>query len=314
MKNQTTIIAAFILMLNAGILWAQESPEEVNKAEYGFVLSLGTVSLPEDPRLPVSETNPQLTYQRLALQPDISFGKLGIGIDINVHFNIKLGENDKVDIYEADWIPEKAGKTFLELYLPKIAYVRWGHKGDDLYAKLGSFDDGTLGSGFIMGNYSNTRFLPTTRIFGAALDIDGVLFDVPIMGVETFVGNLANFDVIGTRIYIRPLLNLSGLVRNLELGTTIAADLDPLRYADPLFTSDFESREGEAGAAVVAGADLALPIITKPSLKLTAFSDLAFENKLRWGTMVGVGGQAFSFVNYGAPVRLLGPDFVPILF
>jgi len=310
--TRITLLSIFILV--GSLVVSQDIPSETTNTDFGFVLGLGTVSLPKDPRIPISDTNPLETYQRLALQPDISFGKLGVGLDINLHFNIQLGDNQKLDIYEPDWIPEKADKSFMELYLPKIAYVRWGRKGDALYAKLGSFDDGTLGSGFIMGNYSNTRFLPETRIFGAALDIDGSLFNFPYAGIETFAGNLAKFDVFGTRAYIRPLQTFTGIVKNLEVGATLALDTDPLRYADDAFIAAYESAKGKADPAFVFGTDLSLPIITKPVFNLTAFSDLAFENKGRWGSMVGTGGQAFSFINYGAQIRLLGPDFVPTYF
>lgn len=297
-----------VIFLITPLVMAQEFPA-TSSFGFGLELGLGTETLPIDPTAPADSTN-QATYQKLALKPDISFGKIGIGLDVILHFNIKPSQSgSNIEIYEPDWIPEKAGKSALELYLPKIAYIRYGQKGESLFAKLGSFDDGTLGNGFIMGNYSNTKFLPETRIFGAALDIDGQLFDFPYVGIETFVGNLAKFDVFGTRLYVKPLAGTEmPRLKYLQVGATVAADSDPLRYASDSFIS------GSADTVTIAGFDTKLPILNTPLISMAAYADLAFEPKGRWGSMVGVGGKITNFVLYGAQLRLLGPDFIPTYF
>jgi hypothetical protein len=309
MRNKL-IIAVLICSIVIPVAMAEE-PSSPSPFGFGFELGLGTETLPIDPTAPADVTN-QATYQKLALKPDISFGKFGIGLDVTLHFNIKPGQNgSNIEIYEPDWIPEKAGKTFFELYLPKIAYVRYGQKGETLFVKLGSFDDGTLGNGFIMGNYSNTRFLPETRIFGAALDIDGQLFDFPYVGIETFAGNLAKFDVFGTRLYVRPLAGTElALLRNLQVGVTVAADSDPLRYASDTFKSSI----GSADMVTITGLDTKLPVLNSPVVSMAVFADMAFEPKGRWGSMAGVGGKLVNMVLYGAQLRLLGPDFIPTYF
>ncbi len=318
MRIGTCIFAVVMAAFAAGAATAQETAADAEQgapppAAWGFAfeLGLGTETLPIDPREPPGPEN-QATYQKLAFMPELSFGKLGLGLDLTVHFNLRPGQDGSdVEIYEPDWLPAKADKTFLELYLPKIAYIRWGQKGDPLYAKLGSFDDGTLGNGFIMGNYSNTRFLPERRIFGAALDVDGSLFNFPYLGIETFAGNLANFDVLGTRLYARPLAAQDlPVLKNLQVGTTAATDLDPYRYAG----TEFVDALGDADPVSMFGVDARLPIISNPALSLSAYSDLAFQPKGRWGSMAGAGGVAFGFLLYQAQLRLLGPDFVPTYF
>lgn len=306
MKN--LFYLGLVIFLITPFVMAQESPTP-SHFRFGIELGVGTETLPIDPTAPADSTN-QATYQKLVLNSDISFEKIGIGLDLSLHFNIKPNQNgSNIEIYEPDWIPEKAGKTVLELYLPKIAYVRYGQKGESLFAKLGSFDDGTLGNGFIMGNYSNTKFLPETRIFGAALAINGQLFDFPYLGIETFVGNLAKFDVFGTRLYVNPLVGTDmPRLKYLQVGATVAADSDPLRYASDSFIS------GSADTVTIAGFDTKLPILNTPLISMAAFADLAFEPKGRWGSMVGVGGKFTNFVLYGAQFRLLGPDFIPTYF
>ncbi|MFA6505112.1 MAG: hypothetical protein WCT14_03380 [Treponemataceae bacterium] len=305
MRTIRLIAACMLLALGATAFSAEDAKD--SPFGFGFQLGLGTETLSADP---TNAASSMVTFQKLALQPDISFGKFGLGLDITVHFNLKLGSGGEgVEFYQPDWIPEKAGKSFLELYLPKIAYVRWGQKGEPLFAKLGSFDDGTLGNGFIMGNYSNTRFLPTTRIFGAALDLDGKLFNFPIVGIETFVGNLARFDLIGTRIYVRPLTFTElPILKELQVGATVAADRDPQLY------DGIDGNDADSDSVAVFGGDLRLPIIANSMVVMAAFGDVAFQNGGRWGSAVGVGGQFFSFMPYTAQIRLLGSGFIPTYF
>jgi len=308
--NRRWFCVFFPLLIS--VLVTTAAAQQTNEAGgFGFELGLGTVTLPVDPRLEFSPENQQ-TYQKLALKPDISIGNFGIGLDISLHFNLRPGsDGSDIEFYEPDWVPEKADKSFLELYLPKIAYVRWGHKGDPLYAKLGSFDDGTLGTGFIMSNYANTRFLPENRIFGAALDIDGSLFNFPYIGFESFSGNLANFDVVGARLYARPLVATQiPVLSQLQTGATIAGDLDPLRYAG----DEYEAFVTDDTDVIMGGFDLILPLISNPLVNLTAFSDLAFQPEERWGSMLGIGGNLFEFLLYNAQGRLLGPDFITSYF
>jgi len=310
MSTKTSIAALFLAALLSVPGFAQDAGQ-TPAFGFGFELGLGTETLPIDPSEPAEETN-QATYQKLALKPDISFGKIGVGMDLTVHFNLRPGNSGSdIEFYEPDWIPSEADKTFLELYLPKIAYVRYGQKGDPLFAKLGSFDDATLGNGFIMGYYANTLFLPENRLFGAAFDLDGALFDFPYVGVETFAGNLASFDVVGSRIYARPLTdNENPLLKHLQVGLTVASDLDPLRYA----ADNYVSPDGSSDAVTMYGTDVKLPILNSPLVSLAAFSDLAFQPRGRWGSMAGVGGRFFGFVLYGVQLRLLGPDFIPTYF
>ncbi len=304
--------AAFALAAAASGQETEAAPPAPSASiEYGFELGIGTETLVEDPTEPQDdETNPLVTYQKLALQPGFSFGKFDVAVDLSVHFNLDLGSGgDGVDFYEPDWVPKKAGKSFLELYLPKIAYVRYGQKGDPLFAKLGSFDDGTLGNGFIMGNYANTRFLPATRVFGAAFDVDGALLDFPYLGVETFVGNVAIMDVIGSRLYARPLSGTElPLLKGIQVGATVAADREPQYYdAD-------EDNDSDGDAVAVYGADFKLPVLEREAASAALFGDAAFQNRGRWGSAVGVGGTVLKYGPYTAQLRLLGPDFVPTYF
>lgn len=305
MRITGLIAACMLLSLGAAALHAEDASG--SPASVGFMLGIGTETVPEDPTDPASEI---VTYQKLSIQPNFSFGKLGIGLDVSVHFNLRLGSGEEgVEFYSPDWIPDDAGKTFLELYLPKVAYVSWGRKGDPLYAKLGSFTDGTLGNGFIMGNYSNTRFLPETRIFGATFDLDGSLFDFPVIGVETFVGNVARLDVVGGRVYGRPLWYSSlGMLKELQLGTTFVVDREPQMYDGD------DDNDSDGDSVSVFGVDARLPMFSNPIVDMAAFGDLAFQNEGRWGSALGVGGTFVSIVPYTLQIQALNSGFMPTYF
>jgi hypothetical protein len=176
-----------------------------------------------------------------------------------------------------------------------------------LFLKLGSFNDATLGDGFIMGDYSNTLFLPTERHFGLQADVDGTLFNFPYVGVESVFGNLAQWDVIGGRAYVRPFIKTSiPILNNLQAGVTAAVDTTP--YYNTV-------TPGSPAALGAFGADVMVPLLyTKDVFSMIAFTDVATIQGKTWGSMVGVGGRIITIFTYGAQLRLLGSGFIPDYF
>ena len=215
-------------------------------------------------------------------------------------------------VRKEDWVPDTVTfQNVLALYLAKISYVRWGQKGDPLFLKLGSFDDATLGDGFIMGDYNNMLFLPGDRHFGLQADVDGALFNFPYVGLESAVGNLARFDVMGARLFVRPLSSLSiPIISNLEVGATVAADTNPYLEVTPP-----AGAPATASPVAVFGGDLQLPIVNvKDVVSLVAFTDVASIQGASWGSTLGVGGKLIGFLTYGAQLRFLGENFIPVYF
>ena len=287
---------------------------------FGFDLGLGVQTF-EDPT-----TGEPETYQQLSLRPDIAVGKFGIGLNVQMHYRFVAGEDGtELDLRREDWAPteealdEGAFGAVMGLYLPKIAYVRWAQKGDPLFIKFGSIEDSTLGNGFIMGNYSNSRFLPDRRILGLNVDVDGRLFDFPLLGVETVVGNVSAWDVFGARLYGRPLLPMDiPVIKNLEVGTSFVRDGDPFYHAqrDPSFEPSsfgYDGDEMEEAGVSVFGVDYQLPLISSEVFTLANFADFVVQQGSSGG-MLGFGGTAFGIMPYGAQLRILGEDFIPVYF
>ncbi|HTX74219.1 MAG TPA: hypothetical protein VMC79_15415, partial [Rectinemataceae bacterium] len=319
-------IAAFMAFVLIGFGFAQDaqtasdSPTSPAGQQGGFAftggVNLGTDTLKTGGPLDAQGHPTSMeSWTLLAFQPDIAFGKFGIGLDLGVHFQLyPQGSDDAVAVYQGDWVPnyQGNGKSFLDVYLPKFMYIRYGVKGEDpFYVKLGSIEDLTLGNGFIMGGYTNTRFLPDRRIFGLDLGLDGSLFNMPIAGFEAITGNVAHFDVVGGRVYVRPLVNSEiPIVKNMQVGLTGVFDTDPYVYTDTSVNGPWDP----SSTIGVYGADVTVPLIEGKLFPLRAFTDIAFEPNQSSGEMLGIDGRALGIFLYGAQLRLLGPGFIPDYF
>jgi len=301
---------ALMLLLSgllAGVAFAQEGGSSGSvKPTFGLRLGIGVQTF--------NEPGGPITYQSLSLSPDLAFGKFGIGLAVTLNYRF-AGTGSSFEVRLADWWPQAPDlvtlQTVAAIYLPKVAYLRWGVKGDPLFVKLGSIDDATLGNGFIVGDYANTLFLPGDRHFGLNFDIDGSLFGFPYVGLETMAGNLAQFDVIGGRLYVRPLVGTKiPILKNLEFGGTVAADRKPDLY---------NATDETPSPDVAFGGDVRLPVIfIKNVFSLVTFGDVASTprgaRERAWGGMIGLGGKLISFLTYGAQLRVLGEHFIPVYF
>ncbi|MFO7731568.1 MAG: hypothetical protein R6V86_12485 [Spirochaetia bacterium] len=313
-NRSSRLLLLFFLVISP--IAAQETSEEqttdeqvkpiVPETGFNMIIDIGAETFNED--------GEQVTYQRLGLNPEFTFGKVGVGLGVTLHYRFVDDQGDStLNIREEDWIPD-GDNNFLDIYLPLFRYIRYGQKGDPLYGKIGSIQDATLGTGFIMANYSNALYLPEKRIVGLALDVDGQLVGFPYLGIESFVGNLAQFDVLGSRIYARPLIATElPIIKNLQLGVTAAADTQP--------DANYDFVEGaqtiDPDTVSVFSFDFIQPLLSKQAFSLALYSDAAFQpggDELNKGLLVGVGGEALSFLSYGFNTLFLGENFVPFYF
>jgi hypothetical protein len=292
-KKILTILVLTCVTLAAG---AQED------LDFGAQFALGTQTIDGE------------VYQTLNLRPDIALGDFGIGLDVEVNFQFYENETSPFGFYPRidDWyLEDGTWQENLNLYLTKITYLRWATKGSPLYAKFGLIEDATLGNGFIMGNYNNGILRPQVRYQGLQLDVDGLLFDFPFLGIETFVGNLVNFDVLGGRVFARPLAAFDIPVLNaMQLGFTGVVDREPYLHAE-----ESEVAGQPVSPVLVYGYDIKLPTVDMEGLFTNAvFTDLAFIEDKSWGYMLGTGGSLLSVFTYGAQLRVLGAGFIPVYF
>ncbi len=303
MKRERRLIVKKALLLVAVLAiaipaFAQGAPGP----GFNFAAGLGTDLLPNP------SSGKLESWSKLAFQPELSIGKFGIGLDLLLRFKLASDGTTGFQLYEPDWVPQ-AGQTIFDVYLPKILYIRYGTQWEDpFYIKMGSISDFTLGNGLIINNYSNMQFLPTTRMFGIQGGLDGSLFGVPYVGIEALTGNVTKLDVIGGRVYARPLAFMENFLGKLQIGAIGVYDKDPLLYAG-------SSYSGPASKPIyVVGADVTLPLIQSPVFSLTPFAEGAREMNLSMGAIAGIRGTVLKFITYGAQFRYFQDDFIPSYF
>ncbi|HUX41977.1 MAG TPA: hypothetical protein VMV83_12495 [Rectinemataceae bacterium] len=315
MKKISTV---FVLaaMLGGSLVFAQtdQAPKPFQAG-----ISLGTDVFNTGPVDPTTGSPTPEAWTQLGFQPDVAFGKFGVGLNLTFHFQVyPVNYPDQaVRLYDGDWVAGSGANAldWASLYLSKLLYVRYGLKGQDpLFVKVGSISDFTLGNGFIMGSYSNMSFFPQTRFTGVDFGIDGSMFNFPMVGLELLTSNLARFDVVGAHVVVRPLIGTDlGLFKNLQAGLTVAADTDPGVYYS--LTNPGSLSSAYSGPAVaVFGLDASLPLLNSPMATATAFTEAALEPNGRAGYMLGAGGKLVSLFLWGAQLRLLGPGFIPTYF
>ncbi|HRY72043.1 MAG TPA: hypothetical protein P5165_02365, partial [Spirochaetia bacterium] len=101
------IIAAALLALVAIGAFAQSGGEEAAANPFAFKagISLGTDVLltgPDD-----LDGNPTgEAWTKLGFQPDLSFGKFGIGIDLTLRFKLYPSPDEAIEVYPGDWVPD----------------------------------------------------------------------------------------------------------------------------------------------------------------------------------------------------------------
>ncbi len=142
-------------------------------------------------------------YNQIALRPDISIGKLGVGLDIVIYMN------QDGDIRTDEWDYKSPSA-----YVDKIMYVRWGQPQDPLYVRVGTLENVVMGYGLFVNGYNNMMEYPQVRKIGTHVG-----FTLGNFGVEAMVANVKEF--VG-------LTSVRGTysIGKLKLGATVAADVN----------------------------------------------------------------------------------------
>ncbi len=271
-----------------------EKPSPKTAGKVNFNGSIGAVAL-TDP-----ETGKTKVYYEFSMYPEIALGKLGIGLDLVVHFD----ENNQ--ILKEEW------DDWSDLY-SKIDYIRWGEKHrDPFYFLIGRFRKPiTIGHGMIVNGYTNMAQYPNVKKIGLEFDLDRGKW-----GIEGMVGDLRWRDVFAGRLYFRPLL-FTGipLAKNLKLGVSAGSDVNP----------DSNSRTRNDAITIV-GADAELPVLTYRIFNATIFADWAkmrpgstytvsgkINDEGMSGQSVGISGK-FLFLKYRGEYRKTDNNFIPGYF
>jgi len=240
------------------------------------------------------------SYFSLGFRPELSFGKIGFGLNLNLLYNTDTGE-----IRAKDW---DSGYDYFRV----LRYLRYGRKMDPFYGRVGTLDASRLGHGFIVNYYTNESNYDDRKL-GFEFDLDLGHF-----GFETMTSNLGRAELMGVRGYYRPLYGSHlPILKNFAVGGTIARDFDP----DNWVASD--------DGVSVFGLDMELPIIKTSVFNTMIYMDWAqingfssLENTTRdfgSGTAVGISAGlnnllGLAEVQARVERRWLGEEFMPSFF
>lgn len=165
------------------------------------------------------------TWTRLSFTPEVGFGKLGVG------FNLELFLDESQNLASKGWEFDTPEQT-LESVLRKVDYVRWAHPKDPFYVRLGTLQGIDLGHGLVASNYGNMARYPDYKLLGLHTQLN----DITSIGLdlEAVVNNLQDLDNGGPftalRAGFRPL-KPSGLPLLGGLSVGIGGAYDWNQYA-----------------------------------------------------------------------------------
>jgi hypothetical protein len=242
-------------------------------------------------------------YYLFHLFPEVSFGKIGIGLDLN----IRVGEDGKVRSEDF-----KDAYSYLRL----IRYVRYGNKYDPFYARLGGLDYSRIGHGYIMYMYRNTASYDLRKV--------GVEFDADLQkfGFESMYSDVGGAGVLGLRGYIRPLQFTDAasipIIGGIETGVTFASDLNAnanKTWGDSVGTT----RLAEGGGALsIVGIDVGLPLLSLEIIRSTLYADYAkivtYGSGAAVGLSLGLRGLGLFTIDAKYERRFVGERFLPSYF
>ncbi len=277
-----------------GVSSRQEEPMGGESTETSFDMygKFGTVILTD------LETGEQKIYNKLSLQPELTIGKFGFGLNLEFYFD----ENSH--LRKEDWTWSKT--------IEKIWYARYGHKYEPVYVYLGGFRDVILGHGLIIAHYTNMLRYPDIKKIGFEFDLDRGTH-----GFESFFSNLVRAEIYGGRVYYRPFYNsYVPLLPRLGVGFTCVNDQDP-----------DAKRSTEDDQVTVFGGDLDLPLMEHPVISILSYIDFAQISLGKEYTqdeeppLDGGNGWAMGFmggilvgISYRLEFRRLENNFIPSYF
>jgi hypothetical protein len=290
------VVISVLAILNSGSLIAQTMQQQPSKLSMLTNQQMVTGGV----GMTIIDGTP---YYLFRLFPELSFGKVGIGLDVN----IRVGEDGKVR--SGDF------KDFYS-YLRLIRYVRYGNKNDPFYARLGTLDYSRIGHGFIMYMYRNSASYDLRKV--------GVEFDVDFqkVGFESMYSDVGSGSLLGLRGYVRPLQFTDAasipVIGGLETGATLASDFNTnanRTWGDSVGTT----RLAEGGGSLsIVGFDVGLPLLSHEIIRSTLYADYAkiisYGSGAAVGLSLGLRGLGIFTVDAKYERRHVGDQFLPSYF
>ncbi len=287
-------------------------------------------------------------WTRLAISPDISIWKFGIGLDIELFLNANGDFSNKAWDFDHD--------NWAESVMRKIKYLRFGYENDPVFVKIGGLSNVTLGYGFVMDRFTNMLHYPDQKLLGMQFYLNNIS---PVgITLQTMIADFLELKYDGgiaaARLAICPIKTANvPILSNLSIGATYAIDRNeyaPARqwtsaggppgvaywrskYSPAVVDSLIAGGDADTSKSdttyrdsisryAIAGVDIGLPIIKTDFLGLDVYGQAAVvadtaafkSNRTGWG--LGAPGVALRAgpVSAGAEYRHIVGRFVPGYF
>jgi hypothetical protein len=265
--KRTIALIALIALLAPAVIFAQGTNGGPGEAVMKWLrenmgMEMGSVTIND------------VSYSKVVLQPEVRMGRLKMGFYLPVIYSDDLfnpgswyqpGGNNEWDFGAQYWGTDtfEAIKDTAADVILKVKYLEFGQPLEDpFFVKVGNLHDLSIGHGLIMRDYRNDTDFPSIRRIGVNTG-----FDFGGIGFEALANDLPAAEIVGARIYFRPIkkfklaIGLSGVA-----DLAAAKDLAGTAYAPAVDNFMFVSP----------GLDLDLPIIkSNEILSIRAFADAA---------------------------------------
>lgn len=236
-----TFRVLLMLMMFSQVTFSQDGFESAFENENNVSANLGVTTIGDQ------------TFIGMRVQPEFSFGKFGLGLDVPLLFNASNGEMRTEEFNNGVGV------------LRMVRYLSYGKKKQDpVYVKLGDMTGEQLGYGAMLGNYSNSVSFERRKV--------GISADVTfkeIIGLEAIYSDL-NFNgsqkLFAVRPYYRPFgkSNLP-IIQTIEFGASFASDKDDYEQSSigGTISSTKFTRDGNSAFGFDVGAILLKNILLK---------------------------------------------------
>jgi len=211
------------------------------------------------------------TYSKAVLQPEFNIGNLRMGLYLPIIYENDLfdpsswynprGDNEWSFGTDIGWRDDSlaAAVDAASDLLLKIRFLELGQQRDPFFLKIGNLDNMTIGHGILMRNLANDADFPSIRRIGVNMGID-----LTFVGIEAVVNDLAEPEILGGRLFLRPF----GNAFRLAFGFSGVVDLDPTGEIPTV-----DDAEAAGPVFVNFAADIDLPIVENDFLSIVLFGD-----------------------------------------
>ncbi len=264
-------------------------------------------------------------YLDLDVLVTLNLGKIALGLALPVHVLVYDADPENTNPWYQKYLFRKSDWDEVGDYFRIIRYLRYGCKYCEenyVYGMFGDLHNVTMGHGTIVGLYYNNL---QPQHYKPGLQLDA--YWPKHLGVETLLNNITNPNLMGSRIYVKPVsffLDEDSYLNNLALGMSVFTDINAPKTLK--FDSSGKVESDDSGypkvatdeALTILGWDAEFRVLNTQLIRLTPFLDV--NHIVHHGTGMHLGVLTdFTFgdiltLNTRLEYRYFGDDYIPVYF